>query len=671
MDMQPQTISYRAIKFVFLFLAVTLWLAIGLPAQAPKPATAPPARKLTEPATLPTQPAAAPEMTAADVGAFLDGLMPLQLQRENIAGAVVLVAKDGKVLFAKGYGYADVAKKTPISPDGTLFRPGSVSKLFTWTAVMQLVEQGKIDLDRDVNDYIDFKIPPKDGKPITMRNLLTHTPGFEEAVQQLFVGNPKSLYPLGDYLKEHLPQRVYPAGALPAYSNYGATLAGYIVQRVSGEPFDDYIEHHIFRPLGMDHSTFRQPLPDDLKPRMSSGYKLGSGPAEPFELVEGAPAGSSSATASDMARFMIAHLQNGQYQGTQILRPETARLMHSGQFHLMPELNGMALGFYEETRNGHRIIGHGGDTEYFHSDLHLVLDANLGFFISYNSAGAGAISPRTAVWDQFLDRYFPYTPAKAAAVATASQDAQAVTGRYISDRRGETTLLNVLSAIGQTKVVANSDGTISISDLKALNGEPKKFREVQPMVFQAVDEQSRIGFTRDYSGRRLLVIEAYPFMAFQKARWYESSAFSDFLIVGGLVVFVLTLLFWPVGALLRRHYGQKLELDAGERRLRLLVRAICVLDILFLAGFVTFFYFGMKDIEVLSPRYNAWLRLIQLVGWLGVIGTLVALYNVFRSWATPQRWVWGKIGDTLIALACLGFAWFAIAWQMLSWSLRY
>jgi len=116
------------------------------------------------------------EMTAADVEAFLDGFMPMQLERENIAGAVVLVVKDGKVLFSRGYGYGDVEKKTPVSPGSTLFRPGSISKLFTWTAVMQLVEQNKLDLDHDINSYLDFKIPATYPQPITLRHLMTHTP---------------------------------------------------------------------------------------------------------------------------------------------------------------------------------------------------------------------------------------------------------------------------------------------------------------------------------------------------------------------------------------------------------------------------------------------------------------------------------------------------------------
>ena len=156
----------------------------------------------------------APAMTAPDVEAFLDGVMPLQLEREDIAGAVIVVVKDGKILFAKGYGYSDVAKRTPVTPDATLFRPGSISKLFTWTSIMQLVEQKKLDLDRDVNDYLDFKIPATYPQPITLRNIMTHTPGFEEAIKDLFIADAKDLKPLGDYVKAALPERVFPPGTI-------------------------------------------------------------------------------------------------------------------------------------------------------------------------------------------------------------------------------------------------------------------------------------------------------------------------------------------------------------------------------------------------------------------------------------------------------------------------
>src|SRR5436305_10468138 len=232
-----------------------LFSSLTLTGQGPKPAVPKPAPKpenVSAPATATTP----HEMTSQDVSAFLDGIMPQQLAREDIAGAVISVVKDGKVLFAKGYGYSDVEKKKPVSPEDTLFRPGSISKLFTWTSVMQLVEQGKLDLDRDVNDYLDFKIPATYPKPITLRNIMTHTAGFEESVKELFVPEDAKPLPINDYLPRHIPKRIFAPGTTPAYSNYAATLAGYIVERVSGRPFNDYVTENIFNPLKMSHSTF-------------------------------------------------------------------------------------------------------------------------------------------------------------------------------------------------------------------------------------------------------------------------------------------------------------------------------------------------------------------------------------------------------------------------------
>lgn len=648
---------------------VVISICIGMWAQTPAAAKAP--AKAAAAVAAPAQQANVPEMTNADVSAFLDGIMPLQLAREDIAGAVVLVIKDGKVLFAKGYGYADVAKKTPVTPDGTLFRPGSVSKLFTWTAVMQLVEEGKLDLDRDVNDYLDFKIPATYPKPITLRNIMTHTSGFEETVKDMWLSKPSDIIPIGDYVKAHVPARIFPPGVTPAYSNYATTMAGYIVQRVSGEPFDDYIEHHILFPLGMQHSTFRQPLPAAVKGMMSSGYTVGSEPAKPFELIEPAPAGSSSITAMDMSHFMLAHLQDGKYENAQILRPETVQLMHSRQFANLPQMNAMCLGFYEESRNGHRIIGHGGDTLYFHSDLHLIPDAGVGFFVSYNSLGKAEISPRDALWRQFTDRYFPYEPPAGVTVAHASEDAKTVSGSYIVSRRMESNFLAVLTPLEQLKVSSSSsDNTVIASQLKDLNGKPKHFREIGPLLFRDVNGQNRIAFKRDDSGRLILVID-YPFMVFQRASWYQSSTFNLVVIGGALGVFLLTLVLWPITYFVRRHYAQTPKLSPTLGKLRMWARVVCAVDLFFVAVFVTLVLFSLKSFSVFSSRMDIWWHLLQFVGWLGVLGTFVVLWNGIESWRYQERGLCSKLGDTLIVLAAVSYTWFVVYWNMLHWSLHY
>lgn len=631
------------------------------------------------------------EMTAADIGAFLDGLMPLQLERDDIAGAVVAVVKDGKVLFAKGYGYADVEGKKPVSPDNTLFRPGSVSKLFTWTAVMQLVEQGKLDLDRDINDYLDFKIPATYPRPITLRNVMTHTAGFGETIKDLFVDDVHDLQPLGQYLANHIPNRIFPPGEVPAYSNYATTLAGYIVERVSGKPFNDYVNENILKPLGMEKTTFAQPLPENLKSLMSNGYTVASGKAKPFEVVQAWPAGSVSTSATDMTRFMIAHLQNGEFNGARILRPETATLMHSRQSSPNPALNGMALGFYEETRNGHRIIGHAGDTVCFHTDLHLMLNDGVGFFVSYNSPGKGTISNRTALWHKFLDRYFPYPVPAAQPVATAAADAHEVAGHYVVSRRPQGNIFEGLSMLGQAKVTANSDGTISISSNNDLNGQLKKFREIQPLVYQEMNGQDRVAFQRDFAGR-LTFASDFPVFLFQRAGFLQLEPLNLFILIASLAILLLAVLFWPIAALVRKHFGTKLNLSPRELRLRFFVRLVCVVDLLFFLGL--FIVLNSLNDTLPTSHLVPRLHLLQVIGLLGALGTLIAIYNAGAAWRSAPGSVlakataagvettsaeapapveqtrrWGsKVAETLIAMAGIGFVWFIVYWNLLNFS---
>ena len=608
------------------------------------------------------------ELTVADVHAFLDGFVPMQLEREDIAGAVVLVVKDGEILFAKGYGYSDVKKKSPVTVDATLFRPGSVSKLFTWTAVMQLVEQGKLDLDRDINEYLDFKIPAKFGKPITLRNIMTHTPGFEEQIKDLITEEAAPSATLKQHLVTHVPERIFPPGTMPAYSNYGASLAGYIVERVSGRPFNDYVDENIFKPLGMAHSTFAQPLPAELKPLMSNGYRLGSGKSKPFEIIEEAPAGALAATAADLGRFMIAHLQNGKFENAKILRPETAAQMHSRQFGLSPALNGMCLGFYEETRNGRRIIGHGGDTVYFHSDLHLMLENGIGFFVSYNSAGKGEISPRSALWYHFLDRYFPYAPPKVEKLATAEADAKTVAGRYLTSRRSESNFLKVGAVEENVQVTPDENGTIKVEPFKDFNGQIKKWQEIAPLVYRSVNGQDLLAFHRDDQGNMLLAPN-FPAAAEQHVSLVASADFNQSLILGVLIVLALTLLCWPLAAIIRGHYHQQLDLDSSYMRLRPWVRVICAMDIAFLVIFLT--TLTNAGTSALSSKNDFKFHAIQSLGVLGALGTIVVLLACLRSWRDPHAWFWGKAWNLLLLLACVGFVWFSYHWNLLNFNMNY
>ena len=603
-------------------------------------------------------------LTPTDLEAFFDGLIPTTVERGDIAGVVIAVVKDGRVVLQKGYGYADAALKKPVLPDATLFRPGSISKLFVWTSIMQLVEQGKLDLDRDVNEYLDFKVPAG----ITLRHIMTHTSGFEETVRELFVPSEKDLGTLKGYLLEHLPQQIFAPGKVPAYSNYATSLAGYIVERVSGEPFAQYATAHIMKPLGMERTTFAQPLPNALKGLMSSGYSVASQPVKGFEFVKAYPAGSISTTAADMTRFMMAHLNGGELGDVRLLKPETVQQMQTRQMSPYPAMHAMALGFYEESRNGHRIIGHGGDTAWFHSNLSLILDANTGLFISQNSAGK-QVDLRGLVFRKFMDRYFPFAPAKIEALASAKQDALSVAGHYMSSRRVENGFPAVLNSIGQLEIRANGDGSLS-GVFKHPNGELKKLKEVAPFVFRDEDTEDRLAFRKDDQGRWELNI-GYPFMVFQKTPPKDNMLVALGTIGFGAGTVALALLGWPIAAAIRWHYGRRLELAMGEKLTRRAVQCFCVIEAAFLVGWLLLGQVANK-IDALGPKLDGKQHFVQTLGWIAALGIPVGLYAAFQTWTRPGgAWWFAKVRDTAVALGLLACTWFAWYWQLLNFGTKY
>lgn len=645
------------ISLIVLATSLAVW------AQVPKesaPAT------IEQPQTRATVPGYH-DLTSADAEAFVDGIVPIQLQSENIASAVVCVVKDGKVLFEKGYGYSDVDKKTPVRTD-TMFRPGSISKLFTWTAVMEQAEQGKVDLDRNVNDYLDFKIPDTYPQPITLRHLMTHTAGFEESDKDLIFTNPADNESLREYLATHIPRRIFVPGAVPAYSNYGASLAGYIVERVSGKPYAEYVDQFILKPLQMSHATFVQPLPDALKPLMSNGYDKGSDAPKDYELIPATPAGAMAVAADDISRFMIAHLQDGQYNGAQILKPETARLMHAHQRASNPEIPGMAFGFYEENRNGLRIIGHGGDTQWFHSDLHLVPSANLGFYVSYNSAGKGDVSPRSMLWHQFLDRYFPYTPPAPVTPSSAVADSKMVSGEYIVSRRCDQCLLRITSILAELKITNSPEGTLKVDQIKYPNGEPRKWQEIGPLLYRDVNGQDEIAFNRD--GDQFVFVVAPNVFVFERVPWFLSKTFNLSVIAGVVVILLLTVLFWPIGALVRSHYGQRLPSDHPALQWRVMTRLAAILNLSALGLWTLLFAMASSNLAILSRSHDTRIHALQLLCWLAILSVIFPFLATAKSWSSRQPW-WPRFANSLILLACLGNIWILHVGHFLDWSLRY
>ncbi|QSX77270.1 serine hydrolase domain-containing protein [Agrilutibacter solisilvae] len=668
----------RAQVFIALLALglVTATAGAQAPATEVPPTLQPPATSAAPPPA-DAMPGPTDRLTASDLEAWLDGFMPYALEQTDVAGSVVVVVKDGQVLLQKGYGFSDLAKRTPVDPERTLFRPGSVSKLFTWTAVMQLVEQGKLNLDEDVNKYIDFKIPAFDGKPVTLRNIMTHTSGMEEVIRGLIANDEKEILPLATTLKHWVPEREYAPGSTPAYSNYATALAGYIVERTSGKSFDDYIEQNIFLPLGMQHSTFRQPIQPNLKAMTSKGYETASdGKEKPYEYINLAPAGSLASPGSEMGRFMIAHLNNGAFGDRRILRDETAREMHgTGQASVGP-LNKMMLGFYETTANGHRAIAHGGDTQWFHSDLQLFLDDGIGIYVSTNSSGkeGSARLIRDGLVTGFVNRYLP-GPARTDGgvdAATAKAHAQMIAGSYISSRRAASNFMSLVYMMGQTKVVANDDGTISVPMLGTYSGAAKKWREVSPFLWQDTSSGDRLaadivdGHVTRFSAEPLAAI-----MVFQRASWWQSPAVFMSLLFGSLAVLLLTVLAWPVSALVRRHYGVRYPLSGQDARAHRWIRLASLGVLLSVGGMVAMIFTMMSDLAMMSPSKDGLVIAVRAITTILLpIGAAIALWNAWSVLRSGRSW-WARLWAIVLAVACLALLWIGIACHLVGFSANY
>lgn len=662
----------RPIKFL---VAATLALA-GLAAVAQQTPTNPlaPAVPKQADATGAPQPPAPPgrrDLTAEDLNAWLDGYMPGALTTGDIAGAVVVVVQGGQVLTQRGYGYSNVERRTPVDPERTLFRPGSISKLFTWTAVMQQVEQGRLNLDADVNTYLDFRIPDYQGQPLTLRQIMTHTGGFEEAVKSL-IGFERAGVPAYDQLlKRWVPHRIFAPGTTPAYSNYATSLAGYIVQRVSGENFDDYVERHIFAPLGMRNSSFRQPLPPRLQAMVSTGYRVASAEPLGFEIVGPAPAGSLSSTGADMARFMIAHLNNG----AGLMRPETARMMHTTRaaYGIGP-LPRMMLGFYEVPINGQRVISHGGDTVGFHSEFFLFTDANVGLFISFNSAGRGGASLplRRALFEQFTDRYFP-APRDNRRVppAMAAEHARAMAGNWVASRRAQSSFFNITELLGQTTIGVGKDGEL-VLPLPLGQGAPaRRWVEVEPYVWRDLNSHEVLAAQVE-NGQvvRWSFGTISPFTVYDREPWHRNSALLLPLLFASLAILFLTAIFWPVRWLVRRRFGATLALERRPLLSYRLVRSFAWLMLVVLVGWLMLLS-SFGELSRMGPGLDLFLHILQALTFIALLGGLALfLWDAWLVWRGKRGWK-AKLWSLALVFAALVVVWIGFAFHLLNFSANY
>jgi CubicO group peptidase (beta-lactamase class C family) len=598
--------------------------------------------------------------------AYVDGVVRSLMKDNNSPSGTVTIAHDGELIFAKGYGFQDVAGQVPVDVAETLFRPGSVSKLFTWVAVMQLVEQGKLDLDADVNTYLEnFKIADTFAEPITLRHILTHTSGFEDgALGYLIIDDPDRIMPLADSMARYQPARVNPPGAQTAYSNYATAIAGLIVANVSGVSFNDYIEQNIFEPLGMENSSFVEPLPEPLLAKMAKSYTVENGAyvEKPFEIISNfGPAGALSASGTDMLRFGQAILNGGELDGQRILKEETVETMLKRAFSHDDRLMGMALGFYEEEHNGVRLVGHGGDTQYFHSYLGIDQANDLTFFVSFGGPGGSVV--RSAFAPALYNEFYPQEFERPVPPDDFAGRAARFAGTYGFWRSNFSKLEKALGLMSVVQVAPTEENTLLVS----FAGTAKQYAEVEENLFREMDPNVSLisgisppllAFQENEAGEITgFVLDGLPFMSLRKLPLAATPSFNFVLLGLSLLVFL--------GVVLRRWYQRsaiRLQAPPDRAATNAAFWASAANLLVVIVGAIVIAILQDKLFGGIPFLFKAWLV-------LPIIATLAGLYLVYRAIVAWRNGLlggtWARVRYTVVALCALFMCWFYFYWNIL------
>lgn len=591
------------------------------------------------------------------VEAFVDGVVkPLMAEGHSPSGVFVLM-KDGEVILQKGYGWQNVEERIPVDPARTLFRPGSISKLFTWVSVMQLVEQGRLDLDADINNYLKtFQI--KDtfpGQPITLRHCMTHTPGFEDGfLGYLIIEDPENIISLADAMKKYQPERVNPPGIKGAYSNYCTSLSGLVVANVSGVSFNDYVETNIFNVLGMDNSSFDEPLPVRLEQYMAVAYKYEAGKyvARPYELITNfTPAGALAATAEDMLKFGDALLNGGSYDGRRILKAETLDQMKMSHFTYDDRIKGIGLGFLRYPWGDTDTFGHDGGTTAFFSHLGITPSANLVIFFSFSGPGGGKVYVTLA--REFYQEFFALAAHSDTPATDFDERAARFAGTFISWRGSFSQIEKLLGLLGQVTVAPDGQGGLMIGERRFVEIGDRLFRDVENgdlVAFQENDQGDIIGYVQD----GLSIISMY------KAGGQTSQAFNFGLLGLAVIVFLAVLL---------RYLYQRDRLRALQAADKSANRAAALAAVSHLWVLI----FGAVVAVAVGDQFMARIPLLFKL-WLifPIIASLASFYLLYQTVLVWKNGLlagnFGRIRYSIVSLCALFMTWFYYYWNILGFN---
>lgn len=600
--------------------------------------------------------------TLKNLEAFSDGVFETVMDRNHIAGATFAVIRPGQPMIIKGYGLARVDEQIPVNPETTLFRIGSISKLFVWFSVMQMVEQGKLDLDRDVNEYLeDFKIPDTYDQPVTLRSLMTHTPGFEDKLHKLFVLDEEDMLPLAQILKEQMPERVRPPLQQASYSNHGTGIAQYLVELASGIPFMEYAEQNIFDPLGMQNTTIRQPLPSRFASEMSGGYayKDGKFVEKPFELVPLQSVGGASTTAHDMTLFMEALLNNTCLNGNCLLDSATWAMMLKPAFSHAPGVNPSLLGIMDVSMNGRKIYGHGGNTFLFHSMMAIFPEEQTGIFYSFNSEGGAG--PSGEVLQKLVDYYFPDERPLIETIEMNEESLKDFAGTYRMNRYSHSEFFKILGLVASGKITPEN-GKLKLE----ARGETIWCVPVDSLTFRNEENNQTMVFSRDKKGRiEYLYVEQSAFFALIKNRgiWNPNLHLTLLVLLGAVMFYIIVI--WPWMYFVRRKY---VPADRTPETLPLLSKVIAWITALCYVLFFLALAFGMPPGTDIVYGVTQGIKIGLVFPLLAIPFTLMMIWQSIKLLDERNTRIRSRLFYWFSTLVFIAAIWLFYFWNLLGWN---
>jgi CubicO group peptidase (beta-lactamase class C family) len=575
--------------------------------------------------------------------AFIDATVPKLMEEQHIAGAAVAVVYQGRVIDLRGFGKSRLDAGTGVDPSRSLFRIGSVTKLFTAAAALQLVETGAVDLQRDVREYLP-EIPLRYGA--TTHQLLTHTAGLLERFAGAYTGSPEHLQPLSDHLRRYTPDQVMRPGSAYSYSNYHYALAGLVIERRSGLPYETYMADRVLRPLRMTATTARQP-PDEARVNdLARGYRWVDGHHEPipYTFTHASPAGSMTTTAADMSRFMLAVLGDGSVDGERFLRPESVKMLLAPQYTPDPRIPATTYGFSQLVAHGQHLLYRGGTLGDQASMVVLAPADRLGIFVASNSIpGLG---------DFLFEPLMTHLagPAVAATPPTPLPDAIeraprfAGTYRNHAHTRDEMSRLRGLMPMIQSPVIAESDG--------AIRWQGRRWLQVEPLVFRRTDSLDYIVFRENERGD---IAELHASGGtYERIGWWEQAPFHLGVLGSCVIAFLAYPLSRGIRALKRRHAPPEGRAARGAAVF------VALINLAFVAGLAIFF----RDLGATIPLA------LPVVLWLSLglaSAAVTVLLLVFAGKVWRERcWTRGERLRYLALVVCaVAFVVFLNYWKLL------